>query len=185
MPSAVALAKTRAVVRCVMFAAIIAGLGLFPPIAVPVVAVPITAQTLGVMLAGAILGARNGALSVFIFLCAVGIGFPLLAGGRGGLGMFFAPSAGYLLGWIPGAYFTGFMTRSSNANLPKLVTACLIGGVGVIYFIGIPWMAAVTDLSLLQAAIASVIFVPGDVIKAVLAAGIARAVHRGMPAVLQ
>ena len=47
--------------------------------------VPITLQTMGVMLAGSVLGARRGALAVLTFLALVAAGLPLLAGGRGGL----------------------------------------------------------------------------------------------------
>ena len=65
-------------------------LGLIPPIALSITPVPITLQSLGVMLAGGLLGSRLGALSQLIFLLIVGVGAPLLAGGRGGLGVFVA-----------------------------------------------------------------------------------------------
>jgi len=77
-------------VRISLFAALIAVLGLIPKLDLPFTAgVPITAQTLGVMLAGLILGARNGALAVLLFLFVVALGAPVLSGGRGGLGVFF------------------------------------------------------------------------------------------------
>ena len=63
-------------------------LGLIPPIALSITPVPITLQSLGVMLAGGLLGSRLGALSQLVFLLIVGVGAPLLAGGRGGLGVF-------------------------------------------------------------------------------------------------
>ncbi|MBL8628195.1 MAG: biotin transporter BioY [Rhodospirillaceae bacterium] len=184
MSVAAATFNVKTLVRCALFAALIGALGLLPPIPVPVLPVPITAQTLGVMLAGAILGARNGALAVILFLAVVAVGFPLLSGGRGGLGVFFAPSAGFLFGWVLGAGMVGLLANGST-QLPRLIAACLIGGVGAIYLIGVPWMAAVADLTFSQAAIASLAFVPGDVVKAVLAALAARAVHRGYPALRQ
>ena len=61
------------------------------------------------MLAGGLLGSRLGALSQLIFLLIVGVGAPLLAGGRGGLGVFVGPSAGYLLGYIIGAFVIGYL----------------------------------------------------------------------------
>ncbi|WP_338518407.1 biotin transporter BioY [Erwinia aphidicola] len=70
-----------------LFAAITAALGLFPAFSLPVIAVPITAQTLGPMLAGAIAGAKRGALALVLFVLLVAIGLPLLAAG-GGLGDF-------------------------------------------------------------------------------------------------
>jgi len=175
------IVPVKGLVRCAMFAALIAALGLLPPIPVPVIPVPITAQTLGVMLAGVILGARQGALSVVLFLAVVALGFPLLAGGRGGLGAFFAPSAGFLVGWVLGAFIVGLLAQNAKANLPRLIIACVVGGIFGIYAIGIPWMAMVADLTLLQAATASLVFVPGDVVKAIAAAVAARAIHRGYP----
>src|SRR5262245_34546375 len=89
----------------VLFAAIIAALGLVPKIDVPMLGgVPVTAQSLGVTLAGILIGARRGALAAALFLVAVAFGFPLLAGGRGGLGVFTGPSAGFLLGFVPAAF---------------------------------------------------------------------------------
>lgn len=84
--------STRDIVYIALFAAITAALGLFPAFSLPVIAVPITAQTLGPMLAGAIAGAKRGALALVLFVVLVAIGLPLLAGGRGGLGIFFGPS---------------------------------------------------------------------------------------------
>src|ERR1035438_6759714 len=89
------------------FAALIAVLGL--PGGIPVFgnAVPVTLQTLGVMLAGSILGWKRGALSVLVLLVLVAAGLPLLSGGRGGLGVFAGPSVGYLIGWVLGGAGVG------------------------------------------------------------------------------
>ena len=88
--------NTRDIVLIALFAAIMAVLGVFPPITLPLVGVPITAQSLGVMLAGGILGAKRGAMSMALFLILVAVGLPLLAGGRGGFGVFLGPSGGFL-----------------------------------------------------------------------------------------
>ena len=69
-----------------LFAALIAALGLVPKLDL-MSGVPISAQSLGIMLCGTVLGARKGALAVLLFLGLVAIGLPLLAGGRGGLGV--------------------------------------------------------------------------------------------------
>ena len=70
--------KTRDLAYIALFAAIVAVLGLIPPIAVPLVPVPITAQTLGVMLAGSVLGVwlfsllkRAGQIELTISVCYV------------------------------------------------------------------------------------------------------------------
>jgi biotin transport system substrate-specific component len=168
--------------RVAVFAALIAVLGLPGQISVFGSTVPITLQTLGVMLAGAILGTWRGALAVAVLLVLVAAGLPLLAGGRGGLAVFAGPSAGFLIGWLPGAAVTGWLVeRAGRApGLVPLVLACLAGGVGVVYLFGIPLWALLGG-SLVKAASASLVFLPGDLIKAVLASMVARGAQRAYP----
>ena len=90
----------RDIVFIALFAAIVASLTAFPPITFPLAGVPITAQSLGVMLAGGVLGAVRGSLAITLFLGLVAIGLPLLPGGRGGFGVFLGPTGGFLVGWI-------------------------------------------------------------------------------------
>ena len=101
--------KTKDLAYIALFAAITAVLGLVP--AIQVGPVPITAQTLGVMLAGSILGARRGFLSQLLFLVLVAIGLPLLASGAGGLAVFAGPTAGYLISWPIAAFVVGLLTE--------------------------------------------------------------------------
>ena len=75
---------TENTVLVAVFAALIAALGLVPPITIGILPVPITLQTLGVMLAGALLGPVRGMLSVVVLEVLVLAGLPLLAGGRAG-----------------------------------------------------------------------------------------------------
>ncbi|MDX2143462.1 MAG: biotin transporter BioY [Rhodospirillaceae bacterium] len=171
----------RDLARIVLFAALIAALGLLPPIPVPIIPVPITAQTLGVMLAGAVLGPKRGALAAGLFLLVTAMGFPLLAGGRGGLAVFAGPSAGFLLGWPLGAAVTGWLAARAT-SIVRLGLACGAGGIGAVYLIGVPWMAQVADLTLGQAMMASLAFVPGDLVKVVAAALATQAIRRGYPA---
>lgn len=171
------LSPHKSLARIALFAAFIAVLGLLPKIDLPIAAgVPLTAQTLGVMLAGLVLGARNGALAVTLFLGVVALGMPLLAGGRGGLGVFLGPSAGFLFGWIAGAAATGWLagTTSQGAGFWRAFCAAFLGGIVVVYGFGIPWLAWSAGLGLGKAALASAVFIPGDILKAILAAFIAR-----------
>src|SRR5690606_9735225 len=92
--------------------------------------VPITLQTLGVMLAGTILGAWRGTLAVATFLALAAAGLPVLAGGRGGLGAFVGPSAGYLLGFLAGAAVVGWLVdRLARVVFGRVLVAALVGGV--------------------------------------------------------
>lgn len=179
--------ETRSIARIALFAAIIATLGLLPRIDLPLAGgVPITAQTLGVMLAGVILGPRQGVLAVLLFIFVVALGAPFLAGGRGGLGVFFLPTTGFLIGFIPGAFVCGLIaTRFPTIpTFMRSLMAAMLGGIAVIYAFGIPVMAWKTELALVQAAIASTMFLPGDLLKAALTAFVATGLHRALPSAL-
>jgi biotin transport system substrate-specific component len=173
----------RDITRIAVFAAILAVLGI--PGAIPVFggAVPITAQTLGVMLAGAILGPWRGAAAVAVFEVLVLVGLPLLSGGRGGMAVFAGPSVGYLIGWIVGAFVIGFIARSGNRKPRWWRTAigCLVGGIGVVYALGIPFQSLITGLPLAQTALSSAVFLPGDVVKVVVATIVTQALWRAYP----
>lgn len=172
------VASTRDIVLVALFAALIAVLGLVPKVDLPFLAgVPITVQTLGVMLAGLFLGPRRGALAVLLLVFMVLLGAPFLSGGRGGLGVLFGPTAGFLLGWIPGAFLVGFVFVLFQRLAPSKVlinafVACLVGGVVVIYAVGIPVLAWRAAMPIDQAVAVSLAFIPGDLLKAVLAAGL-------------
>ncbi|GGH34995.1 biotin transporter BioY [Microbacterium album] len=178
----------RDLARIAVFAAIIVVLGVAGSVPGPG-GVPITAQTLGVMLAGAVLGAKRGALAVAIVILLAAIGLPVLSGGRGGLGVFVGPTAGYLLGWLPGVVATGLIAhaglRRGTASVARLwwrvALGAAVGGVLVVYLVGIPVQALVMDLSLAQAAVGSVVFLPGDAIKVAVATALVLALHRAYP----
>lgn len=170
------------IARVAVVAAIVAVLGL-PGGFTVFGAVPITAQTLGVMLAGALLGPWLGALSMTVLLALVAAGLPLLAGGRGGIGVFVGPSAGYLLGWIVGAAVIGLIVHAGNRKpvVWRTFVGVVVGGIGVVYAFGIPVQAFVLRLPLGQTALLSLGFVPGDLIKAVLATAIVATLVRAYP----
>lgn len=169
-----------------IFAGVVAALGLFPAISAFGGAVPITAQSLGVMLAGAILGPRRGALSLVVFLALVAIGLPLLAGGRGGLGVFAGPSVGYLIGFPIAAFAVGALTYAFGApyRLVWGVVASVVGGLVVLNVLGIAGLVLRADLSVRDAIAAALVFVPGDVVKALVCAVVARGVHAAYPGLL-
>jgi len=169
-----------------VFAGIVAALGLIPAISAFGGAVPITAQSLGVMLAGAILGPRRGALALVVFLALVALGLPLLAGGRGGLGVFVGPSIGYLIGFPIAAFAVGALTYAVGApyRLTWGIVANFVGGVVILNGIGIVGLMVRADLSLGAAITAALTFVPGDATKAVVCAFVARGVHAALPGVL-
>ncbi len=174
---------TRDLVHVSLFAALAAALGLMPPIPLPFIPVPITAQTLGVMLAGSVLGARRGFLALLLFQVLVAAGLPLLAGGNGGLAVFPGPTGGFLVGFLPGAFLVGWLTERAwhRLSVPLAFAINVVGGVGAVYAVGIPWLAVAAKLSLAQAALGSLAFVPGDCVKAAVAASVAVTLKRAWP----
>ncbi|WP_051266484.1 biotin transporter BioY [Nakamurella lactea] len=178
---------SRDLAQIAVFAALIAALGLPGTLYIGGNAVPITLQTLGVMLAGALLGARKGFLAVAVFNLLVLCGLPLLAGGRGGPNaVFVSPAAGYVWGFMLGALVIGALTRRILPAYPLwlgiIVTA--LGGIVAIYAIGIPWTAIRTGLPLWTAVANSGIYLPGDAIKVVVTALVAKQVHRAYPGLI-
>ena len=180
-----AQSSLRSLVFVALFAAFIAVLGLIPKIDLPL-GVPITLQMLGVMLAGCLLGARRAAQTLLLFLAAVAIGMPLLAGGRGGLAAFMAPTAGYLVGWFFGAVTSGWIMSLLPSGSPRraalsaflaaffgcTLSVHLCGVVGLVYIAGFTWA---------QAFWGTLLFVPTDLIKCAICALIVHSVARGLP----
>jgi biotin transport system substrate-specific component len=157
-----------------LFAAIIAVLGLVPRIDLPMLSgVPITAQSMGVTLAGVMIGAKRGALAAAVFLIAVACGLPLLAGGRGGLDVFTGPTAGFLFGFVPAAFLTGLIFNELSTRMGVFLSALIaafIGGYIVLNLIGIPVMAFLTDRTVREAVDVALGLLPGGVVKALLTA---------------
>lgn len=176
----------RDLAQIAVFAALIAALGLPGAITVGISGVPITLQTLGVILAGAVLGARKGAGAVLVLLALVALGLPLLSGGRGGLGVFAGPTVGYLVGWVVGAFVIGAATRLIVPRYPLWAGLAVnaVGGIVVIYVFGVLGLLLRTDLGV-RAAIASTgAYIPGDLIKVVVATVVAKSVHRAYPGLI-
>lgn len=175
----------RDLAQIAVFAALIIALGLPGQISIGSSGVPITLQTLGVMLAGALLGMRKGMLSVATVI-VLGLALPVLAGGRTTLTSLAGPTVGFLLGWLPAVAVIGWL---STRMLPRYrtipgVAINVLGGIVVLYVFGIAGMVLRTDLTVWAAAVANVTFLPGDLLKAVVAAAVAAQVHRAYPALL-
>ncbi|RIJ70620.1 biotin transporter BioY [Nakamurella silvestris] len=177
----------RDLAQIAVFAAFIAALGLPSGFTLGSSSVPITLQTLGVMLAGAILGARKGFLAVLLFSALTAAGLPLLSGARGGLHWFTtAPSAGYPYGWMLGAFVIGLLTAKILPKYPLwagfLVT--VVGGMFAVYLIGVPVTAINAHLPLWTAVVDSLKFFPGDALKVVVTVLVAKQVHRAYPGLI-
>ena len=169
----------RDLARIAVFAALTAGLGLLGSFTV-VGVVPITLQTLGVMLAGAVLGPWRGSASMALLILGVALGLPLLAGGRGGLGVFVTPTAGYLIGWLIAPIVIGLIVGKCPTWW-RVALGSVIGGILVIYLFGIPVQAWFTQLTIGETIITSLVFLPGDLVKVVIATIVTMGLYRAYP----
>ena len=172
--------------RIAIFVGLIAALGVIPAIQV-IPGVPVTAQTLGVMLAGAVLGSYRGTLAVLMFELLTLAGLPLLAGGRGGLAAFVGPTAGYLIGWIIGVWVIGYVIESLP-KVPLFASALLgfvLGGIVAIYVPGILWYAYTQSAPLLAVAQGNLIFLIGDGLKIAIALVVLMALKAAYPKALR
>ncbi len=141
-------------------------------IPLPSTPVPITGQTFAVLLAGALLGSRLGALAMLAYLVEGALGLPFFRQGNGGLHyLFLSPTAGYLLSYPLAAFITGWLAeRGWDRRVPTAAAAMVLGS-AVILLCGWAWLARFTSPS--QAFVAGVApFLPGDIVKIALASAL-------------
>ena len=167
------------------FAGVIAALSLVPALYLFSPQLPVTLQTLGVMLAGCVLGRWRGASAALLYLALGAVGLPVFAGGAGGLAAFAGPTGGFLIGFPVGAFVAGACVEASRRyRVPLGVIGSIVGGVLAVYAFGVPYLAWKASLPLSDALALMLPFLAGDALKAVLAALIAHGVHTAFPELL-
>lgn len=173
---------TREMILVSLFTALTA-IGAF--ISIPVGNVPITLQSMFTILAGLLLGPKLGALSQLVYVLLGLAGVKIFAGFSGGPQTVFSPSFGFLLGFILAAYLVGKVAHSEDIpSLGKIFIATLTGTL-VIYALGVPYMYLIinkvlgTSISFGQAMkTGCLIFLPGDLLKAIVSSLVAVKVIR-------
>lgn len=174
--------------RGIVFSALLAALlVLLGYVSIPLgfTPVPITLQTLAVMLAGGLLGAWYGFLSMALVVVLTAIGFPLLHG-TGGLPVLFGPTGGYVIMWPFAALLIGLLLprirmRGALGYAAAFLVLEVFGSL-LLYVTGVPWLAHVTGLSFEKAMIAGCYpYLLGDGIKAAVATLIISPVRQVFP----
>jgi biotin transport system substrate-specific component len=102
-------------------------------VSIPVQPVPFTLQTMFVVLTGAFLGARNGAISQFIYLLLGIIGIPVFANFSFGFFTLIGPTGGYLLSFPFAAYFVGYLIEKKKSLL-NIVVSFIIANILILLF---------------------------------------------------
>lgn len=147
-----------------LFVALCAQIAVF----LPFTPVPVTGQTMGVLLTGALLGSRRGALSLLLYLAEGIAGLPVFSAGRFGLAFLLGTSGGYLVGFIAAAALVGWLAERGWDRRPWSTAGAMLIGNMAIYAFALPWLAR------FMAADAVLVgglypFIPGDLIKIALA----------------
>jgi len=163
----------RGIVFSALFAALLVALS-FLQVKLPFTPVPITMENLAVMLAGAILGARYGFLSILLVVVLTALGLPLLHN-TGGLSDIVGPNGGYVWMWPICAFLTGFAVQKVKRNnitafILIFLSAFVLGDL-LSYVTGVLWLAHVLHLTISQALIGGCYpFLIGDAFKAFVVA---------------
>ena len=142
-------------------------------IVIPIGPVPITGQTFAVLLTGALLGSRLGAITMIVYLLEGAIGLPFFSGAHGGILHLMGPTGGYLVAFPAGAFITGaFAEHGWDRKFLTAAAAMAIGSI-VIMLSGWLWFSLVMKTSPAITLFATVLkFIPGDIIKISLAAAV-------------
>lgn len=148
--------------RCALMAALICVLA---PLSIPLSSlVPISLGSLMVMLAGAVLGSKEGTLSVLIYLLCGAVGLPVFAGYSSGLSDLFGVTGGFLFGYLPLAFFSGRLYEIRKTN-GSLLSGMIVGNI-VLYIFGTVWFMIYLKTNLEKALTVCVLpFLLGDIIK--------------------
>lgn len=172
-----------------VFAALVAAAALVPGLALNGFGVPITFQTLAVMLTGLVLGPARGFAAVGLYTLLGLAGLPIFSQGRSGLGILAGPSAGYIIAFPISAFVVGWLAsmvirRTTKARALWFFLSATVTSIVFVHTLGVIGIALNSKATLEQAFQSDLVFYPGDIIKNVLAAAIAVALHRAFPDVL-
>jgi len=164
----ISLGEIRGLIRIVIWAALI-GVGGW--VSIPIPGVPLSLQTFFVILAGLALGPRGGLMASGLYLLAGFLGLPVFTGGLGGPAILLRPSAGFALAFPLGAMVAGLAVRGRAGFSRRFVWAAL----GSLIILGFGWVGIMINAKMepLVAAKLTLTFLPGDILKSVVAASIA------------
>jgi biotin transport system substrate-specific component len=150
--------------------------------------VPVTLQTFGVLFGGALLGFRRGVLASGLYLLLGVVGLPVFAydpareAYASGVASIATMADGRIVLGTTGGYLVGFLVASGlvgrlaelgwDRHVGGSIAAMILGN-AVIYAIGVPWLAIAASLPVERAlGFGLYPFVPGDLVKLVVAAGL-------------
>ena len=142
-------------------------------VVIPIGPIPVTGQTFVVLLTGALLGSRLGAIAMIAYLIEGASGLPFFQSGHFGLLYLMGPTGGYLIAFPAAAYVTGAFAEHGWDRRFLTAAAAMAIGSAIIMLSGWAWFSVVMHTSPMLTLYATVIkFIPGDLIKITLAAAV-------------
>lgn len=165
--------KSHCLIRNLLLSALMAALmTVCSQIQIPLPYVPINLALFGAHMAGVLLGAKWGGISMTVYAGLAVIGVPVLAGFSGGIGVVLGSTGGYVLGYILCAILDGALIRRWNGGFPLSCAAMTLGAL-VCYCFGTAWFMVLTGMDLVTSLSFCVIpFLPGDAVKIILASAL-------------
>lgn len=140
-------------------------------IPVPGSPVPVTGQTLAVLLVGTTMGVRRGTAAMGLYLLVGAAGLPVFSDGTAGPQVLLGATGGYLLGFVLAAAVMGWAAERGWDRRPGRTLLLGLAGQGIIFGVGVPWLALAAGLDAPGAVAAGFTpFLLGGVIKGLVAA---------------
>jgi len=161
-----------------VFAAIITVVGL---ISIPIQPVPMTLQTFIIPFAGVVLGKKKGSLAALIYVLIGMLGLPVFSGFKGGVGVLFGPTGGFILSFPIMAWLAGFGAERGKSGLQNVTytTVGTVSGTLTNYLCGVVMFSIVMPSSIKTAFLACVLpFILLDTIKVVMAVALGLSVKK-------
>jgi biotin transport system substrate-specific component len=144
----------------------------------PFTPVPLTLANFGVLLVGLTLGSKRGFAAAAVYLGWGAMGLPVFSpAGPGGVAQLLGPTAGYLWAYPVVAFIAGLIAERGIPSFMRNVTAGMAAE-AVLFSCGIAWLTLITHSWLHAAAFGLYPFVAAEVMKVMLAAGLARRLRR-------
>lgn len=161
---------TTRVIGCLAFA-LFTAIGAYVRIPLFFTPVPLTLQTFFVILSGAALGRKWGALSQVLYVSLGASGLPVFQGYGRGMTHILGPTGGYLLGFICAAYIVGYFVESDILEKSRLgVFTAMITGLVVVYLCGVAWLKLLLGANLKASLLMGLYpFLPGEIVKVIAA----------------
>ncbi len=151
---------------------------ILPPIPVPILNINVTLQTFVVMLAGLLLSPIDAFTSILLYVLIGALGFPVFSGLTGGIGIILGPSGGFIISFPVVAYLISRFNHGKHTFTKNMLLTILFGII-LTYFFGSVWMHyAYINIPFNKLLYGMLIFIPIDVVKAILASTLSLRLER-------